>query len=75
MVSHGTLILVVDYLYRALNEADDIQEYLKEHPFGDITNADDQSGYRSTANMLSHPKVDMESLYNHKTLGWLFAEN
>lgn len=49
-------------------------EYMKNNPFGDVKNVDDNPGYISSQNMLTHPTVDMESLYSHKTLGWLFTD-
>ncbi|CAI2370785.1 unnamed protein product [Moneuplotes crassus] len=65
---------IIESLFRALNDYDDISAFIKDKTLGTFTNQNDTGeGYISTQNMLSYPDIDLSSLYSHKTLGWLFS--
>jgi hypothetical protein len=48
---------------------------MKDTPYEeDLRNPTDHgSGFADSNNTLIHPDVDMEALYKHESLGWLFT--
>lgn len=67
---------IIEILYRALNEADDILEFLKDAKsmLGNFTNSNDTGGFINTQTMFSYPEIDINALINHEQVGWLFAQ-
>ena len=65
------LYQILELLYKALNETDDVIQFLKDNNLGDFQNTGEE-GYVKTTTMFSYPDIDIEQLKKHPTISWLF---
>mmetsp|Transcript_18653 Transcript_18653/g.21430 ORF Transcript_18653/g.21430 Transcript_18653/m.21430 type:complete len:108 (-) Transcript_18653:3-326(-) len=65
------LFEVLEILFGALNEADDVQKYLKTHALPEFENAT-AKGYAQSKTMFEYEDIDVEQIKKHPTISWLF---